>query len=139
MTFTNIGEEYASKTALDGDTVAVGLYDSSSDTVTETDDLSAIDTEPQGSAYARQSVTLSGEARSGDWANVSAAEVTFDISDSSGNFDAYFFVVNFTSSVAGDGSASDHLLSAAPLGKTYNAEDLAKIDLNAGEIGVVYT
>jgi len=123
---TNIGEEYYTENNVNGETVTVGLYNDSTDSLGETDDLSALTTEPTGSNYARQTSTVTTKQISGDFGFDNDSQLSFDTSDSSQTVDAAFVVVNFQSdSVAGDGSATDHLVAAGDLSQS---RDLSSID-----------
>jgi hypothetical protein len=107
----NTGEEFVFK-QLDGETVTVSLFNDATDSLTDADDLGAITTEPSGTAYSRQSATVTlSQARDGD-AKLDVDDVTFDVSDSTQSVDSCVIIVNFTSSQAG---AGDHLFFTAPL------------------------
>lgn len=109
--------------------VDIGLYNDSTDNLADSDDVSAITTEPSGGSYARQSASFPGDFTNSDdgsdWQTV-VANQTFDTSDSSQSIDSWFIVINFDSDDAGDGgTASDHLLVTGNFNQTY---DLSQID-----------
>jgi len=130
------GEEFAVKDLFRADllskpaSITVGLFNDSTDALSDGSDLSAITTEPAGSAYGRQSASFDSsdftvqDNGSGNWEAIIADQV-FDTSDSSQSIDAYFVVVSYTSSDAGDGSANDQLYWTGPLDQTY---DLGSVD-----------
>jgi len=123
---TNIGEEYLYENNANGETVTVGLYEDATDSLGETDNLSAITTEPTGSAYSRQSDTVTTRISAGEYGFDNDGQISFDTSDSTQTVDAVFIVVNFQSdSVAGDGSATDNLVAAGDLSQS---RDLSSVD-----------
>jgi len=123
---TNIGEEYLYENNANGETVTVGLYEDATDSLGETDNLSAITTEPTGSAYSRQSDTVTTRINAGEFGFDNDGQISFDTSDSTQTVDAVFIVVNFQSdSVAGDGSATDNLVAAGDLSQS---RDLSSVD-----------
>jgi len=63
---TNVGEEYLYENNADGDTVKIGLYEDATDALGEIDNLSAVTTEPTGSAYSRQSDAVAGDGSATD-------------------------------------------------------------------------
>lgn len=142
---TDIGEEYVTRvigndltkvTSLD-----VGLYNNTTDSLSDTSDLADLSTEPTGSAYSRQTISLSGDVTmsnsGGDWQIQQSTTETFDTSDSSQSVDSYFYVVNFNSTEAGDASANDHMLIYGDLDSTY---DLSSIDsFNLDDTGISVT
>lgn len=134
---TNIGEEYIVENNADGATVTVGLYNDSTDTLGETSTLSDITTEPSGAAYARQSSTVTTEQISGDFGFDNDSQLSFDTSDSSQTVDAFFVVINFTSdTVAGDGSATDHLIGAGDLTQSRDLSSIDTLDIPAGDVDI---
>lgn len=122
---TDLGEEHFTKNGLQV-SFDFGLYYDNTDAVSETDDL-PLSTEPTGSAYGRQSVTVgSAETQdlSGDWGF--QVSTSFDTSDSSQTVDGTFGVVNFQAEDTSDGSANDHLHHTA--GPFSQDRDLSQID-----------
>ena len=128
---TDLGEEFETRSVwkpssfTKPSSVTMGLYLDSTDSISDSDDLSAITTEPSGSAYARQSISLDSsditivDNTNGDW-TVEFADQTFDLSDSSQNIDGYFIVANFLASDTGDSSANDHLILTGALDQEYD-------------------
>jgi hypothetical protein len=132
--YHDTGEEFAHKSTYRTDLLTrpasfdILLYNDSTDALTDSSDVGAITTEPAGSAYARQTVSLDSSDVSLSQAsgNLRAeAAVTFDTSDSSQTIDAYAVVVTFQSDIVNsEGSANDHLLTSATVGET--------VDLSSG-------
>lgn len=132
---TDIGEEWLVETAVDGATVTVGLYNDSTDTITDADDLAAITTEPTGAAYARQSSTVATLQIGGDFGFDNDVQLQFDVSDSNETVDHGFFIVNFQSdTVAGDGAAVDHLVAVAQLTQSRDLSQIDQLTIAAGDL-----
>lgn len=139
---TDYGEEYLISNGFDSDTSTwdVGLYDDATDAIEDTDDLSAITTEPAGAAYARQSSTFSPSDEDGDAtglteASVSDSDLVYDTSDSSQTVDSWFLVINFTAT--GDGTTSDdHLVATGALSDSRNLADVDELTLEFGGVGI---
>lgn len=138
------GEEWIIDKAFNGgngvSNVTVGLYNDATDALSDGSDVSAITTEPTGSAYARQSVSLgsgfTAQDASGNWEAI-MDDVTFDTSDSNQSVDAYFVVVNFDSDDAGDGgTATDHLLFTGSLDQTYDLSSVDSFTLSSSGISI---
>lgn len=131
----NTGEEYIVDVLFDGSisrvtSVDMTLFNDSTDSLSETSDLSAISTEPAGGSFSRQTVNLNTtdvtNSKSGGDYQSDFAKQTFDTSDSSQSVDSYAIIVNFDSDEAGDGGTpSDHLFFTGGLGGT---SDLSQID-----------
>lgn len=133
---TDLGEEWYTETAINGATVTFGLYNDSTDTISDTDDLSAITSEPTGSAYNRISDTVSVADISGDWGFQNDSLMTFDVSDSSQTVDGAFMVVNFQADDTSDGSPTDHLVATAELSQSRDLSQIDEFDIQANEAGV---
>jgi len=137
QTLTDIGEEWLVKSDLSTATVDVGLYNDSTDSLTDSDDVANITTEPGDGNYARQTnVSISANNISGDWGVVTDGKVTFDLQNTTPEVDAYFFVVSFQSETAGDSSAQDHLVVAGSLSQTYDLNSVDTLEVSAGTAGV---
>jgi len=130
---TNYGEEWIQRAAMQDITptsVECALYNDSTDALGEGADVTDINTEPAGSAYAKQSVTVPDNVTfSLDGSNnlqVDIDDQTYDTSDSSQTVDSYFLVVSFQATVVGsDGSPTDHLVLTGALSQS---RDLSQID-----------
>ena len=135
----DLGEEYIIKNNFDGATVSVGLYNDSTDAITDTDDLAEITTEPASTNYARQSTTVSAADLSGDWGVETDNLIEFDFSDvASGDAEAVdvdtgFFVISFQAEDTGDGSSTDHLIGNFALSQTRNTGEFDTLEIAAGD------
>jgi len=112
-----------------GVTVNIGLYNDSTDSLTDTSDVGDITTEPAGAAYSRQSDAATDFAASlvsGD-VQIAGASNTFDVSDSTQTVDSVFTVISFDSDlVSSDGGTdTDHLIFTNALDQSY---DLSQFD-----------
>lgn len=135
------GEEWKQKTLFRQDligsrnaSVFVGLYDDSTDRLTESDDVGAITTEPTTGNYAQQAVSLDSSdfSLSQDANSDLAAEytVTFDVTDTTETVDAAFVVVNFQSDIVNsETSANNHLLASVALGSTKDLSTRSSLDV----------
>lgn len=133
----NIGEELLMKNNMDGLSHDVGLYNDSTDAITDTDDLAAITTEPSGASYARQTSTYAVRDISGNWGFDNDSQLTFDTSDSSQAVDGSFLVHNFASVDAGDGgTAQDHLIGTAALSQSRDLSQIDTLEIGIGDSGV---
>lgn len=131
---TDLGEEFALETNLEGASVSVGLYNDGSDGVSETDDV-PLGSEPSDGNYARQSATLTLVDESGDWAAETSAQVSFDVIDTTGTVDSYFIVANFTANDTGDSGANDHLICTGALSQSRDLSSIDTLNLPAGNVG----
>jgi len=137
------GEEWLIDKAFNGgngvSSVSVGLYNDATDALNDSDDVGAISTEPTGSAYARQSLSLgsnfSAQDASGNWEAI-MDDVTFDTSDSDQSVDAYFVVVTFTSDDKGDSGDNPHLLFTGSLDQTYDLSSVDSFTLSSSGISI---
>jgi hypothetical protein len=134
---TDLGEEWMMKFDLDAEAIDVGLYDDSTDQISDGDDLGNITSEPSGGNYSRQSgEALSASDISGDWGVDNDSTISFDVTNTSGTVDSYFFVANFQASDTGDTSASDHLVLTGSLSQSYDLSNLDTLDISSGTAGV---
>lgn len=133
---TNIGEEYALETALEGVSLTVGLYNDGTDGATDTFDLADLTTEPEDGNYSRQTITGTLEKNGdGHWQVVNSSQVSFDVSDTTGTVDAYFVVANFQSDDASDGSATDHIIITGSLAQSRDLSQLDTLNISASGVG----
>lgn len=135
---TDLGEEFTLKNNMEGVAVIVGLYNDSTDTITDTDDLAQVTTEPSDGNYTRQSATLT-LTDDGDWAAVTSAQTSFDVTSTTGNVDSYFVVANFQATDTGDGTANDHLIGTGALSQSRDLSQIDTLNISAGNIGVKLT
>lgn len=138
---TNYGEEWVQRAAcqdISPTSIDCGLYNDGTDALGEDADVGDITTEPGGSAYNRQSVTVPDNVTfTQDGSNdlqVDIDDQTYDTSDSSQTVDSYFLVVNFQATVVtADGSPTDHLVLTGALSQS---RDLSQIDnLQVNDMG----
>lgn len=134
---TDLGEEWYGETDISGvASVTLGLYNDSTDAISDTNDLSDISTEPSGASYARQTMEISFEDLSGDWGFDNDNQESFDTSDSSQTVDSYFLVANFQADDTSDGSATDHLIATGALSQSYDLSNVDTLNISAGTAGV---
>lgn len=134
---TNIGEEWLVENNIDGVTVTVGLYEDATDTLGEASVLTDITTELAGAAYNRQSDTIGTTQIGGNYGADNDSQIVFDTSDSSQTVDAAFIVVNFQSdTVAGDGSATNHLVAAGDLSQSRDLSQVSSVEIAAGDLEI---
>jgi len=133
---TNIGEEFIVDTNLDGESLDIGLYNDNTDSLGEGDDLAALSTEPTGANYNRQSDTFTSNQVGTEYGIENDNEQTFTTDDSTQTVDAGFVVANFQSSVAGDGSATDHIIAAGDLSESRDLTDIDELVINAQDLDI---
>lgn len=124
------GEEFMQDLFIDsGVTVSIGLYNDTTDALTDTSDVADITTEPAGAGYSRQTDLASAFTASlvsGD-VQIAGETNTFDVSDSTQDVDSVFIVVPYASDLVSSdsGTATDHLIFTNALDQTY---DLSQFD-----------
>jgi hypothetical protein len=134
---TDLGEEWMITNDLDAASVDVGLYNDATDSISDTDDLAALTSEPSDGNYTRQSgEAVSASDISGDWGVDNDSVITFDVTNTTGTVDSYFFVANFQANDTGDGSATDHLVLTGSLSQSYDLSNLDTLEISAGTSGV---
>jgi hypothetical protein len=134
---TDLGEEWLIRNNLDGATVSVGLYNDATDSISDSDDLSEINTEPSDGNYSRISnVSVSASDISGDWGIDNDNVVSFNVSLTTGTVDSYFFVANFQANDTGDSSPQDHLVLTGSLSQSYELSNVDTLEVNANTAGV---
>jgi hypothetical protein len=134
---TDLGEEWMITNDLDAASVDVGLYNDATDSIGDTDDLAALTSEPSDGNYTRQSgEAVSASDISGDWGVDNDSVITFDVTNTTGTVDSYFFVANFQANDTADGSATDHLVLTGSLSQSYDLSNLDTLEISAGTSGV---
>jgi len=112
-------------------TVDVGLYNTS-DGLADDEDVGDITTEPSGTGYARQTVSLgvdfTFQNNGGDWETV-ISDTVFDTDDSTESVDGYFVTVVFESEETGDTSPQEHLLFSGELSQEYDLGSVTQFTL----------
>jgi len=135
----DVGEEYVIKNNVDGATFTFGLYNDSTDGITDTSVVDDITTEPENTAYSRQSVTVSAENLAGNWGVENDALFDFDFSDVQPgdpevtDLDAGFITVNFQSDELEQESANDNLIGTFALEQVRSTGELDVIEVGAGD------
>lgn len=134
---TDLGEEWLMKNNLDAVSVDVGLYNDATDSITDSEDLADITTEPSDGNYTRQTgEALSASDISGDWGVDNDSQISFDVTNTTGTVDSYFFVANFTAVDTSDGGDTDHLVLTGSLSQSYDLSNVDTLDISAGTAGV---
>lgn len=118
--------------------VEVGLFNDSTDALSDGSNVGDITTEPSGGAYARQSASLDSSDftnadSGGDW-QTTIADQTFDTSDSNQDVDAYFVTVSYDSDDEGTDAA--HLFWTGQLDQTYDLNSVDSLTLSGAGLKV---
>jgi hypothetical protein len=114
------GEELILSSAFSSRTVEIGLFDDSTDSLSDSATYSSITTEPSGSAYSVQSVTGPTVSQSSGTTEVDMGSLSFDVSDSSQTVDACY---------VRDQSSGDLILTNA-LDSSYDLSSIDTLDLS---------
>ena len=131
----NVGEEYVQRLLANDLSIVtswtVGLYNDSTDSLSDASDVGDITTEPTGGSYNKTTISLPGDVTIGVNTNdniyIEAVDQAFDISDSSVDVDAYFVVVSYQSTVVNsESSANNHLLFNGSLNNTIDLSNWAE-------------
>lgn len=142
---SDYGEEFViRKTFLENlgsvTSVEIGLYDDSTDNLSDSDDTGDITTEPSGSAYGKISKDFGTSAFTAQMPGTEVEAIIedhdFDLSDDdTGSVDSYFLTITFKANVVSSDSAeTTHLVARGALEQSY---DLASVDtLNNNSAGV---
>lgn len=120
----NSGETFVLSNDLSGVTFDVGLYNDSTDALTDSEGYADITTEPTGSAYAVQSqATVTIQLDGNSDGQIVLDPVTFDVSDSTATVDSVYVRDNasgdllFTNSIGSqDLSTKDGSLEVSNIG-----------------------
>lgn len=124
------GEEFVQDLIINsGKTFSIGLYNDTTDALSDTSDVGDITTEPTGSAYGRQddlASNFTATLEAGD-VQIAGSTLTYDVSDSTQAVDAAFVVVPFDSNLVSSdgGTTTDHLMFTVALDQEY---DLSQFD-----------
>jgi hypothetical protein len=129
-------EESLSKPA----SVGIGLFNDSTDSLTDSSTYADITTEPSGGSYAQQSASFgtgdfTNSDSGGDWQAV-IADQTFDTSDSSQTVDSYYVTITFTSDDKSDTSSTEHLLFTGSLDQSYDLSNVDSFTLSGAGISL---
>jgi len=135
------GEEFIIKLVFRGDEItepanaSVGLFNDSTDNLSDSGDVGAITTEPSGSNYSSQTASFDTtdfdvtDNASGNWQAVIIDQV-FDTSDSSQSVDAYYVSASFQAEDTADSSANEHLFWSGDLDQTYDLNSVDQFTLS---------
>jgi len=122
--------------------VEIGLYDDSTDALTDSDDVGALSTEPSGSAYSRISMDFgsadfTAQMPSSDVEAI-IADHDFDLSDdSSGSVDSYVCFITFNANIVGDDSAQvTHLVARGALEQSYTLDSVDTLNNNSSGVSL---
>lgn len=142
-TTTDQYDEYVAK-VITGDLARVdswnlGLYNDATDTITSTDDIGAITTEPSGGNYSTKTIALSTDSTV-----VVGLDSTIDIADqtwssltfsSTTNVDAFY--LSCSVQLEGEGSATEHLMAVGLLDTTYDLSGYTQF--TAADTGITHS
>lgn len=139
----NTGEELLQKLAAQKvsiSSMSVGLFNDSTDSISDANDIGDITTEPSGGSYAQQSFSLPGDVTLIENASTNVqwdvADQTFDISDSTQTVDSWFVVASFTSDVINSESGDNtHLIAVGGLSQSYDLSSVAFSELKVQDVG----
>jgi len=116
-------------------TVDILLFNDSTDSISETSNLSDITTEPGSGNYSRQSVSLdsSDVTVSEDGSNnyeVKIKNLTFDTTNESQDVDGWGIVANFDGTDSTGGNNGDNLIATGSLSQTRNLDQIDTFNVN---------
>lgn len=114
------GELLVLNSAFDGRTVEVGLFDNSTDSLSDSDGYSAITTEPDGSDYAPASVSNPNVSQTSGTTTVEMGDLTYQVSDATTSVN-YVFVRD---------SSSGDLIFTNELDQAYDLNSIDTLDLS---------
>lgn len=120
MALQDEGELLVLTSAFDGRTVEVGLFDNSTDSLTDSDGYSAITTEPDGSDYAPASVSSPNVSQTSGTTTVEMGDLTYQVSDATTSVN-YVFVRD---------SSSGDLIFTNELDQAYDLNSIDTLDLS---------
>lgn len=120
------GELIIFESAFNGRDVEIGLYDDSTDALTEASTYADINSEPGGSDYSPQTITDPDVSANGGDTQVTLDEISFNVGDASSGVD-YVYVRDATS---GD------LIFTNELPQAYDLDSVDFIDLT--NVGLEY-
>lgn len=127
MPLLTTGELYVQRTAFKANQVTrpsqitILLYNQSTDQVTDSGNLSSIATEPTGSQYSRQTVSLdSSDITIADNGDIEAQlkDLTFTVADSTQTVDAYGVIASYDATLLSQGNNGDNLIAYSQLQST---------------------
>jgi len=132
------GEEYTTKLEAGfispAAEIVFGLYDDSADNLSNTDDLSAINTEPTTGNYSRKTFSLNSseftvEKNNNDNWQYTKDEFDWNVGGTEENVDSFFAVISFNGD--GDSSATEHLVFTGSLDQFYDLTNHDTLTVNS--------
>lgn len=140
----DIGEEFMVTRNMINYSYDIGLYNDSTDSLSDTSNIGDVTTEPTNANYSRStSEPFSANDISGNWGIENDNKLTFDFTDVSDgdaadqDIDAVFVLVNFTSTDAG--SDDDHLIANFSLSQTRSIGNIDKLEIPASDLEIKVT
>lgn len=143
---THYGEEFIQKLAFTPGNITrptnleVLLFDDSTDTLTDSDDVSAISTEPTDGNYTRQTISFDDTAFSHLVENTDSVaamiDVVFDVINTTGDVDGFAVLGTFLSDRAGDSSANQHIIFTGSLDQTYPLSKSDELTIENGGVSL---
>lgn len=138
------GEEFIMDVVFRSDTinkpanVTLGLFNDSTDALSDGSTMADITTEPSGGAYSGQSASLDGgdftnTDSGGDW-QTTISNQTFDTSDSNQDVDAYYVSVTFNSDDTN--SDEEHLFWTGQLDQMYDLNSVDSLTLSGAGLKI---
>jgi hypothetical protein len=121
----DLGEEELVKNGLNNTTLTIGVYNDSTDSLTDTSTVSDITTEPTNTAYAPQTSGFTAVQINGDWGVDNDTQISFDFSDQSTSENVDTFYVS-------DGAGN--LYFNAAMTQTRDIGSIDSLDVAAGDI-----
>lgn len=119
----------------------VSLYNQSTDELEDDSPSSDVTTEPVGSLFERQTVSMDSveievELNSNGNYQAEFEEQVFDVSDSTQDVDAFVVFVYYESDVMGDTETSENLFFAGNLDQTYQLEQIDEFALRGSGVAI---
>jgi hypothetical protein len=114
------GELLVLNSAFDGRNVEVGLFDNSTDSLSDSDGYSAITTEPDGSDYAPASVSSPNVSQTSGTTTAEMGNLTYQVSDATTSVN-YVYVRD---------SSSGDLIFTSELDQAYDLNSIDTLDLS---------
>jgi len=130
-----IGEEYVLTEQVDGVTLRVGLYNDSTDGISESSNYADVTSEPPNGNYATVDDTFSAAKDGSNWGISNDSEINYDFSDTTDDtveVDTAFVLANFQSEEAG--TTDWHLIANPSLSQTRKIGSIDTLSIAAGDL-----
>jgi hypothetical protein len=137
----DLGEEYVMKNGLEA-TLTIGVYNDSTDSLSDTSDIGDITSEPSNTNYSRQTAAFTASDLSGNWGVDNDTQVSFDFNDvtpsdgTNQDVDTAFVAISFQAEDTGDSASNLHLLSNPALSQTREIGSIDSLDFAAGDLSI---